>query len=131
VTSSHGDEGVDSGGGGLKPHPPSSLVVPSSLAVRPVRAAGRPSRPAQPPAAGGQGRVPPRQERRLRGLQVPGPHPRVRRAGQRAPAFPPCFFLLRRRFCFRFVLLRRARVTHSCGLLGVSSVRRRAGSGST
>jgi hypothetical protein len=30
VTSSHGDEGVDSGGGGLKPHPPSSLVVPSS-----------------------------------------------------------------------------------------------------
>ena len=85
-----GDEGVGSHDRGLEPSSPDPRLLLTD-AVGLLRASlgsgGAPA--AQPPAAAGEVRVPPRQERGVRGLQVPGPHSGVRRAGQLLTPFPP------------------------------------------
>jgi hypothetical protein len=82
-----GDQGVGSSRG-LKPSssPLRPLVFSRPSPTRHPRAghAVEGALPRQPLAAAGEVRVPPRQERGLGRLQVPGPHPRVRRAGQLA-----------------------------------------------
>ena len=81
------------GGGGrcLEPSSPGSSLLLARAVGLPRAALGGDGAPAaQPPAAPGEVRVPPRQERGVRGLQVPGPHPGVRRAGQPlTPLFLP------------------------------------------
>jgi hypothetical protein len=94
-----GDQGVGSGRG-LKPSssPRCPLIFsrPSSTRRPLAGHAAEGALPPHPLAAAGEVRVPPRQERGLGRLQVPGPHPRVRRAGQLA--FP--FFGLLKFFSF-------------------------------
>ena len=78
-----GDEGVGSRDRGLEPSSPDSrLLLAHAVGLARASLGGGGAPAAQPPAAAGEVRVPPRQERGVRGLQVPGPHSGVRRAGQ-------------------------------------------------
>ena len=85
-----GDEGVGSHDRGLEPSSPDPrLLLTDAVGLLRASLGGGGAPAAQPPAAAGEVRVPPRQERGVRGLQVPGPHSGVRRAGQLLTPFPP------------------------------------------
>lgn len=86
-----GDEGMGGRGGGLEPSTAASPLLLAHEVGLPSAALGVDGAPAaQRPAVRGEVRVPPRQERGIRGLQVPGPHPGVRRAGQPPPSPSSC-----------------------------------------
>lgn len=84
-----GDEGMGHRGRCLLPSTPGSPLLLARAAGLPSAALGGDGAPAaQPPTAPGEVRVPPRQERGVRGLQVPRPHPGVRRAGHLSRSSP-------------------------------------------
>jgi len=84
LSAGDGDEGVGSADRGLEPSSPDPRLLLADAVGLPRASLGGGGAPAaQPPAAAGEVRVPPRQERGVRGLQVPGPHSGVRRAGDK------------------------------------------------